>query len=145
MGTMRALVDFLLITVAALALGACATTSTAALEAAQADPVEREFVANGVFSRGQAFRGERRFQQVCAACHRPVEVRRWFRASIYETVADMYSLIATTMPESDPGSLSASEYTDIVAYILSAQEFPAGPQELSQDRSVLENVFLRIP
>ncbi len=103
-------------------------------------------ISDGVFTRAQASRGERRFQQVCAACHRTIEVTsRWFLAPVVETVGDMYEQISLTMPEGNPGSLSTEEYTDILAFILRAKEYPAGAQELPPDTALLENVLLGAP
>ncbi len=103
-------------------------------------------VADGVFTRGQALRGERRFQQTCAACHREFEITAmWFRAAAYSTVADMYRQISLTMPDGNPGSLSAAEYADIVAYILRVKEHPAGDVELPQDTALLDGIFLANP
>jgi hypothetical protein len=34
------------------------------------------------------------------------------------------------MPQTNPGSLSAQEYLDIMTYVLQANDFPAGPEEL---------------
>jgi mono/diheme cytochrome c family protein len=124
-----------------------ACTGTRGLEnagmAEAAAPPGARSVADGVFTRRQALRGQLRFQQVCAACHRPVEITSlWFRAASHRTVGDMYELISSTMPESDPGSLSADEYADILAFVLSAKQYPAGDEELPTDPAALETVFL---
>ena len=34
------------------------------------------------------------------------------------------------MPSEDPGNLSRRQYADLVAYVLSANEFPGGEKEL---------------
>ena len=46
------------------------------------------------------------------------------------SVGDLYEKIRNTMPANDARSLSAQEYADIVALILSANRFPAGEAEL---------------
>ena len=98
----------------------------------------------GFFTRGQASRGERRFQQLCLECHRTNEITRiWFRGAIYETAGDLMNVISTTMPEGNPGSLSSREYVDILAFLLRLNDYPAGEEELPSDSSLLENV--RIP
>ncbi len=47
-----------------------------------------------------------------------------------------------TMPEDDPGSLSAQEYADVLAYILQLNDLPAGGVELPADPVLLEAVSL---
>ena len=98
----------------------------------------------GFFTRSQASRGERRFQQLCSECHRTNEITRiWFRGAIYETAGDLMNVISTTMPEGNPGSLGSREYVDILAFLLRLNDYPAGEEELPPDSSLLENV--RIP
>lgn len=110
------------------------------------DPMASRSVLDGVFTRGQALRGERRFQQVCAACHRTIEVSsRWFRAGIHETVGDVFEQIVMTMPEGNPGSLSLEDYADILAFVFRSQNYPAGEQELPADRVMLDNVTMPMP
>ena len=104
-------------------------------------------VRDGVFSPGQASRGERRFQQGCTSCHRTNE----FAGALFrrtwdgETVADLFDLIYTTMPEGNPGSLRLEEYAEIVAYLLSSNEYPAGEEALPTDMFSLENMLIESP
>ncbi|MDH3509107.1 MAG: cytochrome c, partial [Gammaproteobacteria bacterium] len=150
------LVRVVAILASTVVLGACAATrgtltedagqtSGAAFEpAAQARP--RRSVADGLFTRAQASRGERRFQQACAACHRRVEIRsRWFQATAHETLSDLYEQIALTMPEGNPGSLSPEQYTDILAFILMIKDYPAGDEELPPDQTRLQSFSLEAP
>ena len=44
------------------------------------------------------------------------------------------------MPSDDPGSLSTRQYSDIVAYILSVNEFPAGQKELDREMDSLNEI-----
>ena len=44
------------------------------------------------------------------------------------------------MPSEDPGSLSTREYSDIVAFLFSANEFPAGARELEPDANALQEI-----
>ena len=136
-----------------LHLGACSTPAVRPQESPvsvqAAATVEPEIIApdtlsNGFYTRGQASRGERRFQQLCLECHRTNEITRiWFRGAIYETAGDLMNVISTTMPEGNPGSLSSREYVDILAFLLRLNDYPAGEEELPSDSSLLENV--RIP
>jgi mono/diheme cytochrome c family protein len=105
-------------------------------------------VWDGVFTEGQASRGERRFQQVCGQCHRDNE----FSGSLFrrswtnQSVGDLFELMTTTMPEGNPGSLRPEEYSSIVAFILRANGYPAGEEELPTDLFELSNVhFVEAP
>ena len=99
-------------------------------------------VLDGVFTAGQASRGERRFQQACAVCHRSSDFAgNRFRVSwINQTVFDLYDLIANTMPDGNPGSLSLEEYVDIVAFFLEVNEYRAGETELPFEASALRGI-----
>jgi hypothetical protein len=44
------------------------------------------------------------------------------------------------VPKDSPGSLRAETYVEIVTYLLQANEFPSGGQELTTDPTVLERV-----
>ena len=97
---------------------------------------------DGVFTSGQASRGDRRFQQVCASCHRVSE----FSGALFrrgwadQSVRDLFDLIVTTMPDGNPGSLRSDDYADIVAFILQSNDYPAGEVELPPDLFQLENI-----
>lgn len=100
-------------------------------------------VWDGVFTLGQASRGEQRFQQVCGQCHRDNEFSGGlFRRSwANQSVGDLFDLIATTMPEGNPGSLRPEEYSSIVAFILRSNDYPSGEEELPTDLFELGNIY----
>ena len=50
------------------------------------------------------------------------------------TVQDLYARLSKSMPSDAPGSLDAGTYLDLVAYLLEANGFPAGQQDLNRDR-----------
>jgi len=61
---------------------------------------------------------------------------RWYG----KTAGDLFTLTRKTMPMDDPGSLGSKEYADLVAYILSVNEFPAGAKELERDAAALDEI-----
>ena len=99
-------------------------------------------VLDGVFTSGQASRGEQRFRQVCAACHSTNEFRggRFRIKWVGQTAGDFFDFVSTTMPDGDPGSLSLEDYANLLAYILSLNGYPAGEEPLTADVSALRNV-----
>ncbi len=122
-------------------------TADSALEATSPPTTvsaDERSVLDGVYARSQANRGERTFQQVCAACHGINEFSggrfriRWSG----QTVADIFEFVSMLMPEGNPGSLSPDEYADVLAYILSENGYPSGESELPADASALRSVRL---
>ena len=45
-----------------------------------------------------------------------------------------------TMPEDNPGSLSAQQYADVMAYFLSLNKYPSGSDELKGDAEALSSI-----
>ena len=45
-----------------------------------------------------------------------------------------------TMPSDDPGNLSTRQYSDLVAYMLGVNGFPAGQKELDREMASLDDI-----
>jgi S-disulfanyl-L-cysteine oxidoreductase SoxD len=117
----------------------------AALVTAQAPAgAPKGTVWDGVFSKDQATRGRSAYAEHCASCHggdlqggegkRLVGDQFW--TDWRETTVDyLLTRVSTGMPLSDDGraagTLSASTYEDLVAYILERNDFPAGTRHLT--------------
>ena len=87
---------------------------------------------DGVYTQSQAQRGAGHFETFCSSCHRAGFrgtgfMNRWRE----DKLASLYTFIRNNMPVGNPGVASPSEYIDIVAWILSANEAPAGELELT--------------
>ena len=104
---------------------------------------------DGVYADAQASRGEGLYGQQCAACHSgdlsgsgaPPLAGTDFLGSWDKTpVADLVEKIATSMPSSSPGSLSRDQATDLVAFILKSNKFPAGSGDLASDAPTLRTI-----
>ena len=107
---------------------------------------------DGVYTEEQAGRGQRTYEQECAACHLDdlmgdgiapslVGSSFFFRWSDL-SISDMYTAIRTTMPQGAPASLSPSGYADISAYLLQKNNVPAGDTELPSDTDDLEAIMI---
>ena len=135
--------------VLAAQLGACAAPAAGSASAgsdAAVVPAEQAPVSSGYFTARQASRGERRFQQLCADCHRTVEITRsWFSGTVHRTASDLMTVMSMTMPEMNPGSLSPDQYADILAFLLRLNNYPAGEEELPVDPAALGNVPIPVP
>lgn len=97
-------------------------------------PKPTRSVWDGVYTEEQARRGRRTFQSRCADCHKASEFKEG-----YQTADDIFSS-RSVMPESAPGSLSAQDYADLIAYILEVNDLPAGKEELKGDPALLRQI-----
>lgn len=61
-----------------------------------------------------------------------------------KTVGDLFERTRKTMPSDDPGGLSTRQYSDILAYILSVNEFPAGQKDLDRDAAALQEIRIEV-
>lgn len=102
---------------------------------------------SGVYTAEQAKRGQSAYVDECAFCHAqdltgnesPALVGEGFSSAWDgQTVGDLFDRVKTTMPQDSPGRLGLQQYADIVAFLLSANGFPAGPKELDRDMAVLK-------
>jgi mono/diheme cytochrome c family protein len=107
-------------------------------------------VWDGVYTKEQANRGQAPYREECLKCHGenlgggeggpPLAGEEFLRKWNGKSVGDLSRIISKTMPADDPGNLSSREYSDIVAYLLSVNEFPAGPKELDRDVAALNEI-----
>lgn len=91
-------------------------------------------VWDGVYTKDQAKRGEAVFGVRCLACHstgfqRTGFVERWRE----DKLSGFFTFVSTYMPRDNPGSAKQNEYLDIAAYIMSNNDLPAGPNELTYE------------
>src|SRR4051794_477376 len=97
-------------------------------------------VWHGAFTAAQAANGRAAYREDCARCHgqnlaggesTPELTGETFLARWRgKTAADLLDRTRKTMPTDNPGGLSASRYTDIVAFLLSTNGFTPGAREL---------------
>lgn len=96
--------------------------------------------ANGIYTEDQAKRGKSSYSQSCSRCHTdnlkgadqvPPLVGEPFMAHWQgRSVKDLFDRMRTTMPQGKPGSLSDQDYIDIISYLLQANDFPQGENNL---------------
>ena len=107
-------------------------------------------VLDGVYTVAQALQGAEAFAQHCAVCHgaslggvgeAPALIGAQFISDFDGlTLGDLLERIRTTMPQDNPGALSRDQYSDILAFVLKSNGFPAGARELDK-RSEYLNVI----
>ena len=135
---------------ATLVSGACVI---AALAVPMAQGVAARTVWDGVYSEAQAARGKVTYDEQCAFCHQSDLRGQGFAPALVEdaftsrwqdgNLGDLFTIVKATMPQDKPTSLTDDEYAAIVAYLLQANRYPAGQQELRPDPALKEVVFKR--
>jgi len=96
--------------------------------------------SNGLYTEDQAKRGKALYSQSCSSCHTdnlkgtdqvaPLVGETFVAHWQGRSVSDLFDRIRTTMPQNNPGSLSEQEYIDIIAFMLQANDFPEGKNDL---------------
>ena len=121
-----------------------ATGAAFGLALAAAAPAAGPAAQDGVYTAEQAARGEPLYDEQCASCHGPI------RAIVPEVAAllgdhtfrntwrgrplgELFAFIRETMPQDAPGTLTAQQTADLVAYILSGNRLAAGETALADD------------
>jgi quinoprotein glucose dehydrogenase len=133
-------------------LGAVAGAGLVAATLSAAQEGQRRSLWNGVYTEAQALRGERDYGRSCERCHgvdltgdavREIPalqgipfVEHWQG----KTLKDMFDVIKRSLPADEPDSLTTRAYVDIVAYLLNANGFPSGGEELSREPADLQKI-----
>ena len=105
-------------------------------------------VWDGMYTDEQAARGEMLYQEWCASCHAPdlsggdlapglaggEFVWNWSGL----TVGQLFERLRISMPQENPSSVTRAQKADILAFMLSANEFPVGAQELVGRSEILD-------
>jgi hypothetical protein len=117
------------------------TASCATPQAAQADG--QRTVWDGVYTEAQAERGAVQYTESCAGCHAADLRGNTTSPSLVgvsfaflwgdRTLGELFGKIQQLMPTDRPNSLPAQTYRNILAFILRANSYPSGEQELAAD------------
>lgn len=109
-------------------------------------------VWDGVYTADQAAQGKALYADKCATCHgadlngaemAPPLVGPTFLGDwVGQSADDLFTRIHTTMPANDPGSLSNAQAVQAMAYILSANQFPAGSTAMPSDDAGLGQIAI---
>ncbi len=135
------------------AVSAGAAISSAAQDA-KADGAGSTVLA-GVYTDEQAKRGEAVSNKLCIGCHGPdlsggeagpTLVGIEFLANWNNlTALDFYDRTHATMPADAPGTMTPQQTSDIIAYVLKLNKYPAGKAELSTDPAALKGIKIEGP
>ncbi len=136
--------------VLAMAIGAAWLVSASAHHGVAA---QGKSVWDGVYTEEQATRGEAVYTADCASCHGedlggdgfapglsgPEFASAWNGLSL----GDLLERMRVSMPPTDASSVSVEQKADIIAFVLKANEFPAGTTELAKDVESLKQIVYK--
>ncbi len=105
-------------------------------------------VWDGIYTSTQAARGEVLYQEWCASCHSPdlsggdlapelvggEFVWNWSGL----TVGQLFERLRISMPQENPSVVTRTQKADILAFMLQANDFPVGEQELADRNNILD-------
>ena len=107
---------------------------------------------SGVYSDGQAKRGEALYVENCAACHTPdltggelappltgpAFLARWNNKALGE----LFDYMRSAMPLNSPGGLDPQQNADILAFMLRKASYPVGQMDLPFQGGALNEIKL---
>lgn len=101
-------------------------------------------VSTGVYSAAQAEAGAAVFARRCASCH-GAELGGGFGPRLVplgsfwhgRTLGELYAFVSGNMPFDAPGSLSAEEYGQVIAFVLASNGYAAGDADMEADAEAL--------
>lgn len=105
----------------------------------------------GVYTLDQSNRGKTVYDGQCASCHGNMATATPEMAALLNdtgfqnlwrerSLAVLFRRIRETMPQDKPGTLSAEQTVDLIAYILNANQLPAGDAALPGDLELLKDI-----
>jgi mono/diheme cytochrome c family protein len=110
---------------------------------------------DGVYSDAQADQGQVLYKQQCAMCHGatlqgsgqnpPLAGDAFLQNWTGQTLDDLYGKLQATMPATKPGSLKPDEVTQLIAYMLRENKFPAGKTALPDSEDQLQTIHIETP
>ena len=109
------------------------TVLTAGIAAASVASAQDKTLTDGVFTEAQAKAGATVYDSNCKSCHDMKFYENTLKSWNSQPLIYLWETIMGTMPADNPGSMMFEEYTDVLAYILSENGFPAGDVALDHD------------
>jgi mono/diheme cytochrome c family protein len=99
--------------------------------------------SEGVYTKAQAERGLTLYDTSCASCHELGKFKGTEFANAWtgKPLTELHSAVIS-MPMDAPGSMKPQEYSDILAYFLSINGYPAGQTELAGGDEAIKAVTL---
>jgi mono/diheme cytochrome c family protein len=132
-----------------------AVSAAAVVASGQEPAAAGASVLSGVYTEDQAKRGEVVSNKLCTSCHGPdlsggeagptlvgLEfIGNWNNL----TVGDFFDRVHATMPADAPGTMTLQQTSDVTAYVLKLNKYPAGSAELPSELAALKNIKIEGP
>ncbi|MEI6861953.1 MAG: cytochrome c [Verrucomicrobiota bacterium] len=109
-------------------------------------------VWDGAFSKDQAGRGLKAYNSLCTRCHGDNLLGNDDASALVgkefldnwrgKSVGSLIEETRKKMPSDGPGKLSRQQCTDVTAYLLSANGFPAGSGDLATDLEITNQILI---
>jgi hypothetical protein len=102
----------------------------------------------GIYTEDQAARGQKIYGMSClggchnSSSHKGVAFKQNWGG---HPLKELFERIKDTMPDDNPGLLTAKEAIDVVSYMLKANGMPAGKDELASDKDELAKIKIELP
>lgn len=107
-------------------------------------------VWDGVYTPEQAKGGQARYNELCGSCHGdtlaggesapPLAGGEFLANWNTLSVGDLFDRTRATMPQNRPGTLTREANAEILAYVLSVNQFPPGKETLPQSSPALKEI-----
>ena len=104
----------------------------------------------GVYSSAQARNGEGIYRDRCSVCHQPDlsggEDAPALAGSQFggmwndRTLGELFDRLQRSMPQDEPGSLTTTEYVQLIAFLLDRNGFPEGVSALPDRPEALQGI-----
>lgn len=105
---------------------------------------------DSVYTAEQAARGQDTYARTCSRCHQatlggadqspPLTGGAFLSSWNGQTLGDLHDRVRTSMPTDDPGTYRRQDISDVIAYVLRFNGYPAGKDELSADDAALKEI-----
>ena len=115
----------------------------------------RKTIWSGVYTREQARRGALAYRQTCSYCHgldlggsevagelAPELEGAYFLLRWGGSLSQLFIKIDDDMPKDAPGTVTSQATSDIISYLLEANEAQAGVTELPVDREKAKEILV---
>ena len=110
---------------------------------------------DGVYTDGQAKRGEQTYAKTCASCH-GADLSGSGQAPALgdadfnkewdgQPLSDLFDRIHATMPGDAPGTMQPAEVADVMAFLFAKAHMPAGTADLPSDAAALKPITYAAP
>jgi mono/diheme cytochrome c family protein len=111
-------------------------------------------VWDGVYTDEQATRGEALYSEHCVRCHgatlqgngegaKPLTDATFKSTWNGVPLGALFDRVRLSMPQDKPGSMTRQQVADLLAFILQANKFPAGKDELVRQSDLLNAIMFK--